>query len=219
MADAAGTRESGGGAGLYKVIKFISWLVYAFVVFAIIVLLFGFVLLLFAAKPIGFAETIYRFGSNFMNPFAGIIAPTELSNGGVISWNALVAIAAYAVLAWVVSMIVGWASSRVYRAQRPTAAVQAPASAVATPAPTTSAQPAMATPPVPAPAAQPAAAPAAPPAAAVTPAVATEPATPAESSAPAEPASVAESPVESTAPAESAAPAGQEPSGAPADTA
>lgn len=108
----------------YKVIKFVSWLVYAVVTFAIIVIAFGFFLLMFGAKPTGFAETIYTVGSDFMNPFKGMIPPTTLENGGAISWNALFAIAAYAVLAAIMGSLVRWSGRRAKRASVPVAPVQ-----------------------------------------------------------------------------------------------
>ncbi len=189
MADAG----TGGGAFFYKVIKFVSWLVYGVVVFGIIVLAFGFVLLLFGAKPTGFAETIYTFGSKFMNPFTGMIAPSKLGNGGAISWNALFAIAAYAVLAWIMSSIVDWASRRAFQARQP-----APATAAVT------AQP-------------PAAAAAAPPApaatAAPTPAATTQPVAPTAPPSAAESAHAAEEPAESALAAEE--PAGRSPAAEP----
>lgn len=112
-----------------KVLRFISWVIYAVLTFAIIVLAFGFVLLLFNANPeAGFSEFIFSWGRDFMNPFFGLIEPTQLANGGVIYWSALIAIAAYLVIMWVVSLVMNWLSGRIYVEERKDAAAAQAAS-------------------------------------------------------------------------------------------
>lgn len=64
-----------------------------------------FVLHLLGANPqSGFASFIYGITAPFMAPFAGVFGQPAVG-GSVIEWNALVAIAAYALLAWVLAKI------------------------------------------------------------------------------------------------------------------
>ena len=53
-----------------------------------------------------------------MDPFKGMITPTPTGGGGVLAWSILIAIAAYAVLAWVLGMILGAISRAIYKTRR-----------------------------------------------------------------------------------------------------
>lgn len=65
-----------------------------------------FVLQLLGANPnSGFTAFIYGITAPFMAPFAGVFGQPALG-GSVIEWNALVAIVAYALLAWVLAKVV-----------------------------------------------------------------------------------------------------------------
>ena len=65
-----------------------------------------FALKLLGANPqSGFASFIYGVTAPFMAPFAGLFGQPALG-GTVIEWNALVAIVAYALLAWVLAKLV-----------------------------------------------------------------------------------------------------------------
>ncbi|NTU70874.1 MAG: hypothetical protein HGB10_03515 [Coriobacteriia bacterium] len=121
------TVESAQVVGL-KVFKAIVWVIYAIATFAEIVIAFTFFLLLFDASPkAGFVEFVYHWGAVFAQPFKGMIDPTKLSNGGVISWSALFAMAAYAVLAWLLGAGVNAVSRSIYRKSRLNQAAVAPA--------------------------------------------------------------------------------------------
>lgn len=64
-----------------------------------------FVLRLLGANPnSGFASFIYGITAPFMAPFVGVFGEPALGSS-VIEWNALVAIAAYALLAWVLAKV------------------------------------------------------------------------------------------------------------------
>ena len=104
--------------GALGVFKFVTWIIYALAIAAMIVLAFAFVLLMFGAKPTGFAETIYTFGSEFMDPFKGMIMPTPIGGDGVLAWSILIAIAAYGVLAWILGMILSAISRAIYKTKR-----------------------------------------------------------------------------------------------------
>jgi len=97
--------------------KVIVWLVYAYVIFAIIVLAFAFFLLLFGANPdAGFAEWIYDVALRFMEPFAGLFTPAAVgaNEGGTFDVSFLFAIVVYALLAWVIHMIYEWLRHKYY---------------------------------------------------------------------------------------------------------
>lgn len=109
-----------------KILKAIVWCVYAIATAACIILAFGFVLLMFdASAKAGFAAFIYDWSVVFAQPFAGMIEPTKLDNGGIVSWSALFAVVAYAVLAALIGGLVNMISRRIYREARPATVVPA----------------------------------------------------------------------------------------------
>ncbi len=114
--------DSAGMVGGLKVLKGIVWFVYVLTGAAVIVLAFAFGLLMFNANTASsFVAFIYDWAAFFAQPFAGMIAPTPLPNGGMISWSALFAMAAYGVLGWIFGAIMNSISARIYRdTKRPT---------------------------------------------------------------------------------------------------
>jgi hypothetical protein len=99
-----------------KILKAIVWFVYMITGAAAIFIAFGFGLLLFNANmSSSFVLFIYRWATFFAKPFAGMITPVPLPNGGAISWSALFAILAYLVLGWIVGAILNSISARIYR--------------------------------------------------------------------------------------------------------
>jgi hypothetical protein len=104
-----------------KILKGVVWVVYALATAAVVIMAFGFFLLLFGASvEAGFAQFIYKWGLIFSAPFQGMIEPVQLENGGVISWSALIAMAAYAVLAGLIGSVLNSISRRIYRDTRST---------------------------------------------------------------------------------------------------
>ena len=97
------------------VLRAITWLVYAFAMAAIVVLGFAFVLALFGASSgAAFSELIYDTAEIFMSPFVGMITPTELASGGIVVWAALIAVAAYAVMAAIIGSLLGYVSRKLH---------------------------------------------------------------------------------------------------------
>lgn len=141
--------------GVLDIFKIITWIIYALAVIAIVVLGFAFVLLMLGAKPVGFAETIYNLAEIFLAPpFRGMITPTPLGGGSVISWNILIAIVVYALLAWILGAILDWLSRKIRKTRVPetppvAAAPVVAAPVAAAPAPTPAPAPAAAEPPAP----------------------------------------------------------------------
>jgi hypothetical protein len=96
----------------------ISYLVYAYLVVVEIILLLGFVLLLFGANPsAGFTQWVYRNLDRVMSPFRGIFTPIELGAGGsdvpsILDTSVLFAMIVYGIVALVFSGLIGWLSGR-----------------------------------------------------------------------------------------------------------
>ena len=104
-----------GSSMALTVLRAITWLVYAFAMAAIVVLGFAFVLALFGASSgAAFSELIYDTAEIFMSPFVGMIAPTELASGGIVVWAALIAVAAYAVMAAIIGSLLGYVSRKLH---------------------------------------------------------------------------------------------------------
>ena len=98
----------------FRVLKAITWLVYAIATAAIIFLAFGFVLHALGANPAqSFAAFIFKWYDVFLGPFKGMVARTQLGGIAYLSWNALIGIAAYAILAWLVGVVLDWISRRI----------------------------------------------------------------------------------------------------------
>jgi hypothetical protein len=96
----------------------ISYLVYAYLVVVEIILLMGFVLLLFGANPsAGFTEWVYRNLDRVMSPFRGIFTPIELGVTGsdvpaVFETSVVFAMIVYGIVALLLSALIGWLSGR-----------------------------------------------------------------------------------------------------------
>ena len=96
----------------------ISYLVYAYLVVVEIILLLGFVLLLFGANPsAGFTQWVYRNLDRVMAPFRGIFTPIELGAGGsdvpsIFETSVLFAMIVYGIVALAFSGLIGWLSGR-----------------------------------------------------------------------------------------------------------
>lgn len=113
--------------GFLTVLKVITWIVYVIAFAATILLAFGFALAMFNANPaVPFAAFVYKWSARFMGPFVGMIPSTRLANGGYIVWNALVAVFAYAVVAWLIGMALN-AVSRRLNVERAAVAPRSPA--------------------------------------------------------------------------------------------
>ncbi|SRR6056297_509416 len=96
----------------------ISYLVYAYLVVVEVILLLGFVLLLFGANPsAGFTEWVYRNLDRVMSPFRGIFTPIELGVGGgevpsIFETSVLFAMIVYGIVALLLSALIAWLSGR-----------------------------------------------------------------------------------------------------------
>jgi len=80
--------------------------IYIIAGFIEILLGFRFVLKLLEANPdAGFVSLVYGISKPFMAPFEAVFKTSEAS-GSVFEWNALLAIAVYAVIAWGIAALI-----------------------------------------------------------------------------------------------------------------
>jgi len=99
----------------------VGYLVYAYLIVVEIILLLGFVLLLFGANPsAGFTEWSYRNLDRVMSPFRGIFTPIELgATGGdvqaVFDTSVLFAMIVYGIVALALSALIAWLSGRIHQ--------------------------------------------------------------------------------------------------------
>jgi uncharacterized protein YggT (Ycf19 family) len=117
------------------------YLVYFFVTVALIVLTFGFFLLLFGANPDApFAEWVYRSLARVMAPFRGLFEPIQLNGQSILDVSVLFAMVVYSILALALRSLIDWLTYRVEmlrvrKAHAATMASQATATATVVPAP------------------------------------------------------------------------------------
>ncbi len=101
--------------------KLITFVVYAYVVLVEVILMLGFVLLLFGANPSStFVAWVYRNLDRAMRPFRGIFEPVELGIAGndipaVIETSVIFAMVVYAILALVLAQLLHWLTVQLAR--------------------------------------------------------------------------------------------------------
>ncbi len=105
--------EPGSVKGLL-VAKVLTWLVYAYVIVAVVMLTLYFFLLLFNADPsASFAEWVYRSADRVMEPFRGIFPTKEAGNGSVLDFAVLFAMLVYGIVALLLHSLISWLDYRV----------------------------------------------------------------------------------------------------------
>jgi uncharacterized protein YggT (Ycf19 family) len=91
----------------------LTYLVYAFVIIAMVLLLLGFFLLLFGANPHApFAEWVYRGLVRVMAPFRGLFEPVRLDGRSVIDLSILFAMIVYALIGLFLHAVIEWLTAR-----------------------------------------------------------------------------------------------------------
>jgi uncharacterized protein YggT (Ycf19 family) len=82
-----------------RIARALTFLVYTFVIVALIILLLGFVLELFGANPNApFAQWLYRGLKRVMAPFRGLFEPVELDGRSVLDISILFAMLVYGIV-------------------------------------------------------------------------------------------------------------------------
>jgi uncharacterized protein YggT (Ycf19 family) len=116
------------------------YLVYFFATLALIVLTFGFFLLLFGANPdAAFAEWVYRSLDRVMAPFRGLFESIQLNGQSVLDVSVLFAMIVYGIVAMALRALIDWLTYRVHlirqREAHAAAMAQTPAPATVAEAP------------------------------------------------------------------------------------
>ena len=92
----------------------LTYLLYAFVLVAIVALVFGFFLLLFGANPdAAFAEWVYRTLTRVMAPFRGLFEPVPVDGRLVLDVSILFAMAVYGLAALLLHALIDWLTDRI----------------------------------------------------------------------------------------------------------
>jgi uncharacterized protein YggT (Ycf19 family) len=98
---------------LMQTARALTYLVYAWVIVSLVILIFGFVLLLFGANPdAAFAAWVYRGLERVMAPFRGIFEPVRLDGRSVLDGSVLFAMIVYGIVAMVLHGVIGWLTDR-----------------------------------------------------------------------------------------------------------
>ena len=99
--------------GIVLIARALTYLVYAFVVIALVILAFGFVLLLFGANPDApFAEWVYRSMDRVMAPFRGLFESVPLNGKSVLDTSVLFAMIVYAIVGMALHALIDWLTRR-----------------------------------------------------------------------------------------------------------
>ena len=105
---------STGPIAVARVARALTYLVYAFVIVALILLLLGFFLLLFGANPDApFAEWLYGGLRRVMAPFRGLFEPIPLDGRSVLDVSILFAMIVYGIVAMALDALIEWLTARI----------------------------------------------------------------------------------------------------------
>jgi uncharacterized protein YggT (Ycf19 family) len=97
----------------------ISYVAYAWVVISLIILAFGFFLLLFGANPdASFTQWVYRHLADTMEPFRGIFPQQTTPSGSTLDVSVLFAMFVYCLIALGVRSVIDWLTYRRDRLDR-----------------------------------------------------------------------------------------------------
>ena len=99
---------------LARMARALTYLVYAFVIAALVILLLGFFLKLFGANPHApFAEWLYRGLGRVMAPFRGLFKPIPLDGRSVLDVSILFAMIVYGIVAMALHALIEWLTARI----------------------------------------------------------------------------------------------------------
>jgi uncharacterized protein YggT (Ycf19 family) len=97
-----------------RLARALTYLAYAFVIVALVLLLLGFFLLLFGANPhAAFAEWVYRGLRRVMEPFRGLFEPVQLNGRSVLDVSILFAMIVYGIVALALDAAIRWLTARI----------------------------------------------------------------------------------------------------------
>ena len=97
-----------------RIARALTYLVYAFVIVALVLLVLGFFLKLFGANPDApFAEWLYRSLRRVMAPFRGLFEPVPLDGRSVLDVSILFAMIVYGIVAMALHALIEWLTIRI----------------------------------------------------------------------------------------------------------
>ena len=113
---AAMYRSATSSGSVARLARALTYLVYAFVLVALVLLLFAFFLLLFGANPDApFAEWVYRGLGRVMAPFRGLFEPVPMDGRSVLDVSVLFAMIVYGLAALGLNALIDWLTTRIAR--------------------------------------------------------------------------------------------------------
>ena len=108
------TATDTGPTTVARLARALTYLVYAFVLVAMVLLLLGFFLLLFGANPhAAFAEWVFRGLTRVMAPFRGLFEPVALDGRSVLDVSILFAMIVYGLAALGLRALIDWLTDRI----------------------------------------------------------------------------------------------------------
>ncbi len=112
-------KPSDGTLIFIKFSRAISYIIYAFVIIAVVSLTFGFFLLLFGAnQDTPFVQFVYKIAYEFLQPFRGIFPPHSVGETGYFSASALFAILVYLVLGAALQSLISYINVKMLKHQK-----------------------------------------------------------------------------------------------------
>jgi uncharacterized protein YggT (Ycf19 family) len=109
-----------------RIARALTYLVYAFVLITLVILVLGFFLLLFGANPDApFAEWAYRSLDRVMAPFRGIFESVQLNGESVLDTSVLFAMIVYGMVGIALSALIQWLTQKQLELRRKEALAQA----------------------------------------------------------------------------------------------
>jgi uncharacterized protein YggT (Ycf19 family) len=113
---------------IVRIARALTYLVYAFVLITLVILVLGFFLLLFGANPDApFAEWVYRSLDRVMAPFRGIFESVQLNGESVLDTSVLFAMIVYGMVGIALSALIHWLTQKQLELRRKRALAEAAA--------------------------------------------------------------------------------------------
>lgn len=104
---------------IVRIARVLTYLVYAFVLISLVILVLGFFLLLFGANPDApFSEWAYRSLDRVMAPFRGIFESVQLNGESVLDTSVLFAMIVYGIVGIALSALIHWLTEKLIVLQR-----------------------------------------------------------------------------------------------------
>ena len=113
-----------------RIARALTYLVYGFVIVALVILLLGFILQLLGANPDApFAQWLYRSLRRVMAPFRGLFEPVALDGRSVFDVSILFAMLVYGIVGLALHALIEWLTRRIVAMQVENAAARGRTSA------------------------------------------------------------------------------------------